>query len=138
MPFPNPTDLLEVELEGSSSDRRTLGSVEVHIAASDVRSNAELALKNLVEETTRGVKSSGDELATRVDELVEAGQSAIQSDLSQSFQAAVPGIDNFIQVLDSVADVRGSRCFSIESPFTYGISGSPVLEAGLANHHCSV
>ena len=66
-------------------------------------------MKNLVEETTGRGKLSGDEIATSADKLVQAGQSAIQSDLSQSFQAAVPAIDNFIQVLDNVAEVRGSK-----------------------------
>ena len=104
-----PSDLREVELAGPSSGNRALGSVELFIALSDVKANAELALKNLVEETTRGGKLSADEIATKVDELAEAGQGAIQSSLSKSFQAAVPGIDNVMQVLDSVADVRVSK-----------------------------
>ena len=104
-----PSDLREVDLAGPSNGDRALGSVELLITLSDVKANAELALKNLVEETTRGGKLSADEIATKVDELAEAGQGAIQSSLSKSFQSAVPGIDNVIQVLDSVADVRDSN-----------------------------
>ena len=103
------SDLREVELAGPSSGNRALESVELVIAPSDVKANADLALKNLVEETTRGGKSA-DETVTRANELAEAGQRAIQSSLSESFQSAVPGIDNVIQVLDSVADVRVSKC----------------------------
>ena len=73
-----------------------------------MKANAELALKNLVEETTRGI-ASADGIAKEVDGLAEAGHRAIQSSLAESFQAAVPGIDNVIQVLDSVADVRASK-----------------------------
>ena len=47
-----PSDLREVELAGPSSGNRALGSVELLIAPSGVKANAELALKNLVEETT--------------------------------------------------------------------------------------
>ena len=104
-----PSDLREVELAGPSSGNRALGSVDLLLTPSDVKANAELALKNLVEETTRRGKSTADEITTKVDELAEAGQDAIQGSLSKSFQAAVPGIDNVIQVLDSVADVRVSK-----------------------------
>ena len=102
----NSSDLREVELAGPSSGNRALGSVDLFIAPSDVKANAELALKNLVEETTRRGKSTGDEITKELDGLAEAGQRAIQSSLSEAFQSAVPGIDNVIQVLDSVADVR--------------------------------
>ena len=104
-----PSDLGEVELAGPSSTNRATGSIELFIASSDVKANAELALKNLVEETTRKGRSSADEVATKVDSLAETGQRAIQSSLSESFQSAVPGIDNVIQLLDNVADVRVSK-----------------------------
>ena len=102
-----PSDLREVELAGPSSGNRALGSVDLIIAPSDVKANAELALKNLVEETTRGI-ASADGIAKEVDGLAEAGQRAIQSSLSESFQSVVPGIDNVIQLLDNVADVCAS------------------------------
>lgn len=107
--FCNRLNLCEVELAGPSGGKRALASVDLYIAASDVRLNAELALKNLVEETTRREKPSDEEIATRVDELAEEGQHAIQSNSSQSLQAAIPGIDNFIQFMDNVADVRVSE-----------------------------
>ena len=106
-----PSDPLEVELAGPSSGNRALGSVELFIAPSDGTANAELALKNLVKETTRRGRSSADEVATKVDELAEAGQRAIQSSLSESFHSAVPRIDNVILLLDNVADVRVSNTF---------------------------
>ena len=106
-----PSDLGEVELAGPSSANRATGSIELFIASSDVKTNAELALKNLVEETTRKGQSSADEIATKVDELAEAGQRAIQSSLSESFQSAVPRIDNVILLLDNVADVCVSNTF---------------------------
>ena len=101
-----PSDLGEVELAGPSSANRATGSIELFIAPSDVKANAELALKNLVEETTRRGESSAVEMTAKVDELAEAGQSAIMKNLFKWFQSAVPGIDNVIQALDSVADVR--------------------------------
>ena len=106
-----PSDPLKVELAGPSSGNRALGSVELFIAQSDGKANAELALKNLVEETTRRGQSSADDVATKVDELAEAGQRAIQSSLSESFQSAVPRIDNVIQLLDNVAEVRALNIF---------------------------
>lgn len=106
-----PSDLGEVELAGSSSANRATGCIELFIASSSVKANAELSLKNLVEETTRKGRSSADEVATKVDSLAEAGQRAIQSSLSESFQSAVPGIDNVIQLLDNVAEVRASITF---------------------------
>ena len=132
-----PSDPLEVELAGPSSGNRSLGSVELFIAPSDGKANAELALKNLVEETTRKGQSSADDVATKADELAEAGQRAIQSSLSESFQSAVPGIDNVIQLLDNVADVRVSEVFTGAS-YRHLYIGSPVLEAGLAVDHCSI
>ena len=106
-----PSDPLEVELAGPSSGNRALGSVELFIAQSDGKANAELALKNLAEEITRRGKPSAVEIATKVDELAETGQRAIQSSLSESFQSAVPGIDNVIQLLDNVAEVRALNIF---------------------------
>ena len=103
-----PSDLREVELAGPSNGNRALGSVELVIAPSDAKANAELALKNLVEETTRGGIASADGIAKEVDGLAEAGQRAIQSSLSESFQSVVPGIDNVMQLLDNVADVCAS------------------------------
>ena len=105
------SDLREVGLAGPSSGNQALESVELLISPSDVKANAELALKNLVEETSRGQTSTADEIATKVDELAEAGQRAIQSSLSESFQSAVPGIDIVIQLLDNVADVRVLKVF---------------------------
>ena len=99
------SDLQAVEMAGSSGENLAMGSVELFIAPSTLRANAELALKNLVE-ATRGGKSSADEIARQVDELAEAALSAIMKNLFKWFQSAVPGIDNVIQALDSVADVR--------------------------------
>ena len=132
-----PSDLGEVELAGPSSGNRALGSVELFIAPSDGKANAELALKNLVEETTRRGKPSADEIVTKVDELAEAGQRAIQSSLSESFQSAVPGIDNVIQLFDKVADVRLSEVFTGAS-YRHLYIGPPVLDVGLAVDHCPI
>ena len=63
-PLLNPSDLREVEFAGLFSGNRALGSVELFIAPSDVNANAELALKNLVKETSRGRKSSADEIVS--------------------------------------------------------------------------
>ena len=106
-----PSDLREVEIAGPTSGNRALGSVDLIIAPSDVKVNAELALKNFVEETTRGGIASADGIAKEVDGLAEAGRRAIQSSLSESFQSVVPGIDNVIQLLDNVADVCASDTF---------------------------
>lgn len=114
-----PSDLREVELAGPSSGNRALGSVDLTIAPSDVKANAELALKNLVEETTRGGIASADGIAKEVDGLAEAGHRAIQSSLAESFQLAVPGTDNVIQLLDNVADVRVSQKY-FQAPFIDG------------------
>ena len=121
-----PPDLREVELAGPSSGNRALGSVDLLLAPSDVKANAELALKNLVEESTRGGKLSADEITEKVDELAEAGQSAIQSNLFKSFQSAVPKIDNVIQLLDRVADVR--VFISLERPLLTAFQAHPYLK----------
>ena len=47
------SDLQKVELAGPFSGNRAIGSIELRIALSDVKANAELELKNLVEGTTR-------------------------------------------------------------------------------------
>ena len=63
-PLLNPSNLQEVKIVGLSSGNRAIGSVELFIAPSDVNANAELASKNLVKETSRGRKSSADEIVS--------------------------------------------------------------------------
>ena len=82
--------------------------VVLHLKQSDVNTNTEIALKNVVKDTAEEKKhtmSSVEEIASRTEELAIDGQKAIQSDLFQMLQSAVPAIDNVVQVLDNIAEV---------------------------------
>lgn len=83
-------------------------SVIVHLIASDSKAIAELALQNLVRDIPHAPLSpsrTGD-ILSKVDDLATKGKEAIQSNLAQAVIDAVPVIDNFVAVMDNIADVR--------------------------------
>lgn len=98
--------ILELLPAGDGSSDQ-LAAVAFYLAASDVQSNAELALKNLVN-TADKLATRSEGVAQRIEDLTRAGQDAIQSKFIQNFQSTVPQVDDVVRVLDNIFDVSTS------------------------------
>lgn len=104
-------------------------TIIVHLTASDSKAVAELALQNLVRDTpqvTLAVSCTGDIL----NKLATEGKNVIQSDLANALKDAVPVIDNFVMVMDNIANVRTFclRRLNIAHPW---LSGKSISESRL-------
>lgn len=84
---------------------RPTATVIVQLTASDSKTVAELALHNLVGDMPKAPKRS-EEVLSQASDLASEGKDAIQSDLAQAVIDAVPAIDNFVEVMDNITDVR--------------------------------
>lgn len=98
---------LRVDPVNGNRNPKPTATMVVHLAPSDVKANAELALKNLVGDIPQGPLSAStqeEDVISKADRLSAAGKNAIKK--TDAFKDAIPAIDNFVSAIDTIAHVR--------------------------------